>query len=263
MGVEVIAVTAGEASNPSQTIPRAMRTMVFRLVVFYVLAIGVMLAMTPWNQTQPTSGLTGSPFVHALGAVHIPYSASIMNLVVITAALSSANTNLYLTTRMLFSLSRGHYAPAWLGRLSANGVPRRALGIATAGMIAAILLAIFAPSRAFLMLYGVGVAGMFFVWIVILLTHLGFRRKLGATRVARLPIRVAFFPYSTIVGIVALFAIAGSTFFVDGLRLTVPAFVPLLVAMTVAYWLARRKSAPPDDEGGYQAEVAAGTNSAV
>ena len=263
MGVEVIAVTAGEASNPSQTIPRAMRTMVFRLVVFYVLAIGVMLAMTPWNQTQPTSGITGSPFVQALAAVHIHYSASIMNLVVITAALSSANTNLYLTTRMLFSLSRSRYAPNRLGRLSANGVPRRALAIATAGMIAAILLAIFAPGRAFLMLYGVAVAGMFFVWIVILLTHLAFRRKLGATRVAQLPIRLVLYPYSTILGIVALLAIAASTFFVDGLKFTVPAFLPLLVAMTVAYWLARRRSAPPGSEGGYQAEVAAATNSSV
>ena len=263
MGVEVIAVTAGEASNPSQTIPRAMRTMVFRLVVFYVLAIGVMLAMTPWNQTQPTSGLTGSPFVRALGAVDIPYSASIMNLVVITAALSSANTNLYLTTRMLFSLSRGRYAPRWLGRLSANGVPRQALLVATAGMIAAILLAIWAPHRAFLMLYGVAVAGMFFVWVVILLTHLAFRRKLGATRVAELPIRLVLYPYSTILGIVALLAIAGSTFFVDGLRLTVPAFVPLLAAMTVAYWVARRRSAPPNGRGGYAAEVAAARDSAV
>src|SRR5690242_8234006 len=220
MGVEVIAVTAGEAQQPEQSIPRAMKTIVFRLIIFYVLAITIMLAITPWNQTGSVT-VSGSPFVRAFASVGTPHAASIMNLVVITAALSSANTNLYLSTRMLFSLSRGHYAPRWLGRLSANGVPRRALGIATAGMIAAILLAIFAPNRAFLMLYGVAVAGMFFVWIVILLTHLAFRRKLGATRVAQLPIRLALYPYSTILGIVALLAIAGSTFFVDGLKLTV------------------------------------------
>jgi AAT family amino acid transporter len=199
MGVEAIAVTAGEAERPEESIPRAMRTIVFRLILFYVLAITVMLAMTPWNRSG--SGITGSPFVQAFSTVGIPYAAGVMNLVVITAALSSSNTDLYLTTRMLFSLSRGHYAPEWLGHLSNNGVPRRALAVSTGGMIAAILLAIYAPSRAFLMLYGVAVAGMLFVWVVILLTHIAFRRALGPERIARLPLRLHFFPYSTLLGI--------------------------------------------------------------
>ena len=240
MGVEVIAVTAGEAQDPAKSIPRAMRTIVFRLVIFYVLAIGIMLAMTAWNQTG--SDLTGSPFVRALSIARIPFAAGIMNLVVITAALSSANTNLYLTTRMLFSLSRSRYAPRWLGHLSGNGVPRRALAVSTAGMIAAILLAIYAPARAFLMLYGVAVAGMFFVWIVILLTHIAFRRTLGPVRVAQLPMRLRFFPYSTALGIAALLGIAASTFYVDGLRYTVPAFVPFLLLISLAYWAIRRKA---------------------
>jgi amino acid transporter, AAT family len=240
MGVEVIAVTAGEAQDPAKSIPRAMRTIVFRLVIFYVLAIGIMLAMTPWNQTG--SDLTGSPFVRALSIARIPFAAGIMNLVVITAALSSANTNLYLTTRMLFSLSRGRYAPRWLGLLSGNGVPRRALAVSTAGMIAAILLAIYAPSRAFLMLYGVAVAGMFFVWIVILLTHIAFRRAVGPKRVALLPMRLLFFPYSSALGIAALLGIAASTFYVDGLQYTVPAFAPFLLLISLAYWVIRRKA---------------------
>jgi amino acid transporter, AAT family len=140
MGVEVIAVTAGEAQNPAESIPRAMRTIVFRLIISYVLAISVMLAMTPWNQTG-SANINGSPFVRAFETGGISFAAGIMNLVVISAALSSANTNLYLSTRMLFSLARGQYAAAWLGRVSGNGVPRRALGISTLGMVAAILLA--------------------------------------------------------------------------------------------------------------------------
>lgn len=243
MGVEVIAVTAGEAQDPRESIPRAMRTIVFRLVIFYVFAIAIMLAMTPWNETG--SGLTASPFVLALSSVGIRYAAGIMNLVVITAALSSANTDLYLTTRMLFSLARGRYAPHWLGRLSGNGVPRRALAVSTGGMIAAILLAIYAPGRAFLMLYGVAVAGMFFVWIVILLTHIAFRRALGSERVAQLPLRLRFFPYSNALGIAALLGIAASTFYVDGLQYTVPAFAPFLLFISLAYWIIRRKALPP------------------
>lgn len=240
MGVEVIAVTAGEAQNPRETIPRAMRTIVFRLVIFYVFAIAIMLAMTPWNETG--SSLRASPFVLALSSVGIRYAAGIMNLVVITAALSSSNTNLYLTTRMLFSLARGRYAPHWLGRLSRNGVPRRALAVSTGGMVAAILLAIYAPGRAFLMLYGVAVAGMFFVWIIILVTHIAFRRALGPERVSHLPMRLRFFPYSNALGIAALLGIAASTFYVDGLQYTVPAFAPFLLFISLAYWMIRRKS---------------------
>ena len=217
-----------------------MRTIVFRLILFYVLAITVMLAMTPWNHSGTGTGITGSPFVSAFTAVGIPYGASIMNLVVITAALSSSNTDLYLSTRMLFSLSRGRYAPEWLGRLSENGVPRHALAVSTGGMVAAILLAIYAPAKAFLMLYGVAVAGMFFVWIIILLTHLAFRRALAPERIARLPMRLRFFPYSTWLGIAALLGIAVSTFYVQGLQYSVPAFVPILLLISLAYWKVRR-----------------------
>ena len=235
MGVEVIAVTAGEAEKPEQTIPKAMRTIVFRLIVFYVLAITVMLAMTPWNQAGAGNGLNASPFVRAFAIVGIPYAASVMNMVVITAALSSCNTDLYLTTRMLFSLSRGRYLPEWIGTLSANGVPRRALAVSSVGMAAAIIFAIYAPTKAFLALYGIAVAGMFFVWTVILTTHIAFRRSLGKDRVARLPMHLLFYPYSTIVGILALLGITAATFFVPGLAMTVPAFLCFLVAVTVAY----------------------------
>jgi L-asparagine transporter-like permease len=242
MGVEVIAVTAGEAHNPYKSIPKAMRTIVYRLICFYVLAMIAMLAMTPWDRIGRERGITDSPFVTAFSGVGIPYAASIMNLVVITAALSSCNADLYLTTRMLFSLSRSGYAPGWISRLSSNGVPHRALGLSTAGMVVAILLAIYAPSRAFLMLYGVAVAGMFFVWSVILLCHIRFRKSLGPEGRSRLPLKLAFSPYSNWLGIAALAGITASTFFVDGLQYAVPAFLPLLFAMSLVYWRSARRA---------------------
>ena len=240
MGVEIIAVTAGEALQPERTIPRAMRTVILRLILFYVLAIIVMLSMIPWDKMG--SGITSSPFVLAFARVGIPYAATIMNLVVITAALSSANTNLYLTSRTLFSLSRDGYVPKALERLGRNGVPHIALMVSTAGMAAAILLAIFAPGRAFLLLYGVAVAGMFFVWSVILLAHLSFRRSIGQTRVAQLPIRLRFSPYSQTAALIALAAIAISTFYVAGLEYSVPGFIPFLLVITAFYWTIRRRN---------------------
>jgi len=247
MGVEVIAVTAGEARRPEEAIPRAMRTMVFRLILFYVLAIAVMVTITPWNQTGDGS-VSGSPFVKAFATIGIPYAATVMNLVVITAALSSANTDLYLSTRMLFSLARGHYAPAPLGHLSKNGVPHRALAASSIGMVVAILLAVYVPARAFLLMYGSAIAGMYFVWIVILLAHLRFRRSIG-DKLNDLPLKLRFFPVSNIVAIGVLAAIAISTFYIEGLRYSVPTFAILLVIMSLLYWRMHRgarKVMPPD-----------------
>jgi L-asparagine transporter-like permease len=236
MGVEVIAVTAGEAENPRLSIPRAMRSMVLRLIIFYVLAVGVMLMMTPWRQIGAGgTGIYGSPFVRAFAIVGIPYAAGLMNAVVISAALSSANSNLYLTTRMLFSLARSGYAPASLASVNPAGVPGRAVAVASGGMIAAILLAIFAPGRGFLALFGTAVAGMLFIWIVILFTYLRFRAALSRTEIAALPIRLPAHRLAAVTGIVTLVAITGTTFFVDGLQYTVPSFLPFLVVMSIFY----------------------------
>src|SRR3989442_2999978 len=133
MGIEGIAVTAGEAEHPETTIPRAMRSMVLRLILFYVLAIAVMLMMTPWRElAESGGGVTGSPFVRAFAAIGIPAAAGAMNLVVISAAFSSANSNLYMTARMLLSLARSGYAPPALGVVTDAGGPPRAPRTATA-----------------------------------------------------------------------------------------------------------------------------------
>jgi len=241
MGVEIIAVTAGEAERPEVTIPRAMRNIVYRLIFFYVLAIAIMVTMVPWNQAGNSSALSGSPFVTAFAAAHIPFAAAVMNFVVLTAALSSVNTNLYLSTRMLFSLGSGGYAPAWMGKVSSNGVPHRALLASTAGIIAAILLAIFAPKNAFLMLYGTAVAGMLFVWLVILTTHLRFRRAISSEQLLRLPMRLRAHPVFTIAGILFLVGISVTTFFVDGLQWSVPAFLVFLAIVSSIYVRARKR----------------------
>ena len=158
-----------------------------------------------------------------------------MNLVVISAAVSSANSNLYTTARMLLSLARSGYAPRPLGAVSAAGVPLRAVGVASTGVAAAILLAIFAPANAFLALYGTAVAGMLFIWIVILLTYLRFRRALTPDQLARLPIRLPAHRAAAWFGIVSLVAISATTFAVDGLEYSVVWFLPFLALISIAY----------------------------
>jgi L-asparagine transporter-like permease len=240
MGVEAIAVTAGEAQNPERSIPRAMRTLVLRLILFYVLAITVMLIMSPWDQlAEGGGGVTGSPFVRAFTAVGIPHAAGAMNLVVISAAASSANSNLYMTARMLLSLARSGYAPRSLAVVSGSGVPLRAVAAASTGVVAAILLAVYAPANAFLALYGTAVAGMLFIWVVILVTYLRFRKALTPDQLAKLPVKMPAHRAAAWFGIVSLVAIAATSFFVEGLQYSVVFFLPFLALMSLVY--ARRR----------------------
>lgn len=239
IGIEVIAVTAGEAEHPEQSVPRALRSMVMRLIIFYVLAIFVILAVTPWTSIAETGGrLTSSPFVKVFREIGIPFAGGIMNFVVISAALSSVNTNLYLCTRMIFSLSRAGYAPQWLGSVDPRGVPLAALAASGAGMLAAIVLAL-KGQQGFLLLYGTAVAAMFFVWATILVTHIRFRQALPPERLRALPIRMPGHPIVSTSGIVVIVALALSTIFVEGLEWTLPLFLAWLAVMTFIYFLRR------------------------
>ena len=240
MGIEVVAVTAGEAERPEESVPRALRSMVVRLIIFYVLAIFVVVAVTPWSSVAESGGqLSGSPFVKVFSRIGIPFAGGIMNFVVISAALSSVNTNLYLCTRMIFSLSRAGYVPRMLGSVDSRGVPLAALWASTAGMAAAIVLAL-KGQQGFLLLYGTAVAAMFYVWTMILVTHIRFRQALPPERFRTLLIKLPGHPAGSIAGIVVILGLAASTIFVKGLEWTVPLFLVWLTLATLFYFLPSR-----------------------
>ncbi len=201
-GIEVIAVTSGETKDPVTAIPAALRTMAFRLFLFYILALAIVVSFVPWTETG-AKVITQSPFVKVFAHSGIRHAAGMMNFVVITAALSSMNTNVYLCSRMLFSLSRGTYAPAFLGRLSSNGTPVAAILVSGASILAAAALSVVTP-LAYNYLFGVALFGAIIVWITILVSHLSFRRHHGQ---AALPVRMPLFPYMQIAGLLLLGAI--------------------------------------------------------
>jgi len=235
-GTEVVAVTSGEAEDPGSAIPRALRGTVLRLVLFYILALAVMLAIVPWTKTGAERA-TESQFVRVLAEVGIPASASIMNFVVITAALSSMNTNLYLCTRMIYSLSRGGYAPGVLGRLSDKQVPLYALLISSVGLAIAVTLNLLTPN-AWGILFGVAIFGGIFVWMMIFIAFLRFRpRWRGGT----LPVRAPFYPFVPIIGTVLLAAILLTMLFSPDWRFAWYAGVPFLVFLIAMYLVFRRR----------------------
>jgi L-asparagine transporter-like permease len=110
-------------------------------------------------------------------------------------------------------------------------------------VVAATLLAVLAPKNSFLLLYGTAVAGMFYVWIVILLTHLRFRKSIDPEQQARLPLKIHCHPWATIAALLAMSAIAVSTFWVSGLQYTVPTFIALLGVISLIYFVMRRRAA--------------------
>ena len=201
-GIEVIAVTSGETANPREAIPAALRTMVVRLLLFYVLALAIVVSFVPWTETG-AKVITESPFVKIFAHSGIRHAAGVMNFVVISAALSSMNTNIYLCSRMLFSLSRGRHAPAFLGRLSASGTPVSAILVSGAGILAAAAISILTP-LAYNYLFGIALFGAILVWMIILASHFGFRKRY---RGVPLPVRMPLFPYMQIAGLVLLAAI--------------------------------------------------------
>jgi AAT family amino acid transporter len=246
IGTEVVAVTAGEAKNPETAVPRAMRTMLARLVIFYVGAIAVLVTVIPWTQIQPGQSVTVSPFVRVFEVMHVPIAADIVNFVVLTAALSGMNCCLYLATRMVFSLARGGYAPKALGKVSRNRAPVPALMCSAAGLGIAAALAFLFPRSAYVYMFGIALFGGLFVWLLIFITHLGFRKQWG-TKINALPVRMPLCPYTTILGGAAVLAIIVSTWWVEGMRVTLESGIPWLLVLTVLYFAWGRQRAVPDE----------------
>jgi len=224
IGVEIVGVTSGEATDPARSIPRAMRRLVLSLSAIYIVTITLLVALTPWNQL----GATGSPFVRVLGQLGIPAAAGVMNFVVLSAALSSSNANIYLIARTLFSLSRAGFAPASLGTVSRHGTPVNALLVSSIGLAAAVVVRALWPDVAYVWFFGAALFGALFVWLMIFATHIMYRRPRPA--------------WGSYLGAALITAMLISTWWVADLRSTLIAGGPWLVILAIGYRFARRRT---------------------
>jgi len=239
-GIEVIAVTSGETRDPVKDIPAALRNMGLRLFLFYILALGIVVTIVPWTATG-AQVVTQSPFVRVFADSGIRHAAGVMNFVVLTAALSSMNTNVYLCSRMLFSLSRGNFAPRFLGRLSGNGTPVAAILTSGACILLAAGVSKLTP-RAYNYLFGVALFDAMIVWVAILLSHLSFRRRF---RKEELPVRMPLFPVVQLVGLGVLVAVLitmGLDREVWGISWIVG--IPWLLLLSAGYFVRKSRGAP-------------------
>jgi L-asparagine transporter-like permease len=236
LSIEMIAVAAGEAAHPEVAITRAFFATVSRLVLFYILTLALMLAVLPWT----LAGSTRSPFVMVMEALRLPAAGGVMNFVILVAALSAMNSQLYISTRMMFSLSRAGQAPRALGTLTARGIPFNALLVSTSGIAVATVLSVVSPGRAFLMMVAVSVFGAMFTWMMIFVTHFFFRRARNREGAAPSPFRMRWFPVSTLLGAALMAALLLTTVFTDAFRMTLVFGLPYLGCLSLIYYFCFR-----------------------
>lgn len=178
-GIEFIGVTAGEASNPKKTIPAAINQVMWRILIFYVGAMLVILMLYPWNQLGGV-GAEGSPFVQIFSRIGISSAAALLNVVVITAALSAYNSGLYSNGRMLYNLAHQGNAPAIFKKLSKDGVPVVGILFSSFLMGMVVLLNYLIESQIFVYLMALVVSADIISWIMISASHIKFRKAKDA-----------------------------------------------------------------------------------
>ncbi len=236
-GLELVGITAAEADNPRKSIPQAVNQVIYRILIFYIGALAVLLALFPWNKLAEG----GSPFVMIFDALHSSLTANILNVVVLTAALSDYNSWVYCNSRMLHGLALQGNAPRQLLKVDKRGVPVLAIALSAATTLVCVLINYLIPGEAFKLLMSLVVAALVINWAMISLTHLRFRRRKMKEHVE--PVFKAFwFPFANylclafLAGMLVVLYMLGETLAVE--------LVPVwLVVIGIGYQIKKRRSA--------------------
>jgi AAT family amino acid transporter len=204
LGIELIGVTAGEAKNPEKSLPAAIDKVFWRILIFYVGSLFVIMSLYPWNQI----GTIGSPFVLTFNKLGIRAAAGIINFVVLTAALSSCNSGLFSTGRMLYNLALQGKAPAVFSTLNSRQVPVRGILVSSGFLLIGVVLNYLVPAQVFVYVTSVATFGALWIWAVILLIQMKYRAGLTAQQVAQIKYPMPFSPISNWISLLSLAFVA-------------------------------------------------------
>ncbi|GAA1481401.1 amino acid permease [Gordonia sinesedis] len=240
-GTEIVAIAAAETTDPERNTARAVRTIVWRILGFYVGSVLIVVAIVPWQ----APGLATGPFVEVLNVANVPGAAALMSLVIIVALLSSLNAMLFSASRMIFSLSERGAAPKAFSRLTAGSVPRNAVLASVAFGFVTVLINFLAPDRVLPMLLNVVGSTILVLWTFVAVSQI--RLRLKARREGtedRLPLKMWCFPYLSYLALALLAAVAVLAMFDSAARNQLLATGTLTAAIAVASWYGcRRQSA--------------------
>lgn len=231
-GVELVGITAGEAENPNKTIPQAINQVVWRILLFYIGAMVVILAIFPWNQMEAT----GSPFVQIFSHVGIPAAANLLNFVVLTAALSAYNSALYSNGRMLYGLAVQGNAPKFLGKLNSAGTPVNAVLVSTGFTLIAVLLSYLNPEKVFLYLMALATISIIINWATILIVQLKFRKHKERANKSIL-FKMPLFPMTSYISLAFLAAVVVIMAFMPDMRFSLYIAPVWLLCLYIGYKL--------------------------
>ncbi|WP_051798677.1 amino acid permease [Streptomyces sp. NRRL S-337] len=236
-GAEIVTIAAAESVEPERAVADAIRSIVLRVVVFYVLSVFLVVAVVPWT----SKAIEVSPYAAVLDRLAVPAAGTVMNAVVLVAVLSCLNSALYTSSRMLFALTRNGDAPRGMGKVSASGVPRRALLAGTSVGYLSVIAAWISPDVVFAFLINSYGAVALFVYLAIAVAQLRMRRTLERADPSRLTLKMWLFPWLSRLT-VALLAVVVLTMAV--LPTTRPQFWLSLLTVAVvltAYEVRRRR----------------------
>ena len=240
-GLEMLGFTAAEADKPKTVIPKAINQVIYRILIFYVGALVVLLSLTPWDSLVASIDASGgsygsSPFVQVFSMLGSDTAANLLNFVVLTAALSVYNSGTYCNARMLLGMAEQGDAPAALAKVDKRGVPVRSILVSAAVTLIAVLLNYLMPQNALELLMSLVVATLVINWAMISFSHLKFRQHLDRTGQKPL-FKALWYPYGNYVVLAFVVLILGIMLQIPGIQVSVYAMPVWLGVMFVAYLL--------------------------
>ncbi|RFU41238.1 amino acid permease [Actinomadura logoneensis] len=240
-GTEIVTIAAAESAEPGRAVARATGNVLWRVALFYVFSIFLVVSILPWNDAKVLT----SPFVSALDRLDVPAAGTVMQAVILTAVLSVLNSAIYVSSRMLHVLTRDGDAPAALTRISPRGVPVRAILLGTVAAWGAVVASYVSPDQVFKFLMNSIGTVLAFVYLAILLSELRLRRRLEREDPASLTYRMWLYPYLPWLCVLALGAVLVSMAFMHELRSQLFASLISLAAVAAIYPLRRRFGSRP------------------
>ena len=241
-GIELIGISAGEVSDPHKAIVKSVKSVLWRILIFYVGAIFVIVTIYPWNKLDSI----GSPFVTTFAKVGITAAASVINFVVLTAALSGANSGIYSSSRMLYKLAHEGEAPKTFGHVSKRIVPSHAIIGITSGIFVGFMLNVLAQflnkslANVFVIVYSSSVLPGMVAWFVILLAELRFRRK-NPHLMENHPFKLPLYPYSNYFALIMLVVIVVFMFINPETQISVAVGAAVLIIAALIYVVKHQK----------------------
>ena len=231
-GVELIGITAGEAKNPQKTLTKAIQSIIWRILIFYIGAIFVIVTVYPWDQLNSL----GSPFVSTFAKVGITAAAGIINFVVITAAMSGCNSGIFSAGRMLYTLGKNGQAPKFFTKITRSGVPLYGTFGVLIGLVIGVVLNYIAPPNIFVYVYSASVLPGMIPWFVILISHIQFRKRKEA-ELGNHPFKMPFAPFTNYLTIAFLIMVLVGMWFNDDTRIPLIVGLAFLGIVVISYYV--------------------------